>query len=105
MIFTIGHSRHPFAAFVELLRRHAVTLLCDVRSSPYSQANIDFNREVLERELRREAFFYRFLGDKLGGRPEQAACYEQGRVRYDRVAKTTTFQTGIAEVEALSATT
>jgi hypothetical protein len=45
-----GHSTHPIEAFVDLLRRHGVTALADVRSAPYSRYNIQFNREPLERE-------------------------------------------------------
>jgi len=33
-VFTIGHSTHPIEAFVDLLRRHGVTALADVRSAP-----------------------------------------------------------------------
>ena len=31
-IYSIGHGRHPFAYFLELLRQHEIEFVCDVRS-------------------------------------------------------------------------
>jgi uncharacterized protein (DUF488 family) len=31
-IYTIGHGRHPFAHFLDLLRRYEIAFVCDVRS-------------------------------------------------------------------------
>ena len=50
-IFTIGHSTHPIDTFLELLHQHGVTAVCDVRSSPYSKFNPQFNREDLKLRL------------------------------------------------------
>ena len=50
-LFTIGHSVHPVEHFVELLKRHGITALCDVRSSPYSRFTPQFNRETLKEEV------------------------------------------------------
>ena len=35
-VLTIGHSNHSMEHFLELLRLHAVQVVADVRSSPYS---------------------------------------------------------------------
>ena len=37
VIHTIGHSNHTTEAFVDLLRRHGITLVVDVRSQPYKR--------------------------------------------------------------------
>jgi uncharacterized protein (DUF488 family) len=94
-VFTIGHSNHSFAAFAALLRMHGVTVVADVRSSPYSRFVVQFNRKVLERELKAVDVGYVFLGRELGARPEDPDCYENGRVRYARLAETERFQRGI----------
>ena len=44
-VFTIGHSTHPQARFVDFLKLHDITAVCDVRSKPYSRTNPQFNRE------------------------------------------------------------
>lgn len=97
-VFTIGHSTHALDSFVGLLRRHGVDELADVRSAPYSRFNPQFNRDSLANSLVSHGIEYVFLGRELGGRPDDPACYEDGRVRYDRVAATPVFQRGLEQI-------
>lgn len=97
-VFTIGHSNHAFECFAALLASHGVTAVADVRSTPYSRFNPHFSRDVLAATLRRRDFDYVYLGRQLGGRSDDAACYENGRVRYDRVALSAPFLEGIERV-------
>ena len=98
-IFTIGHSNHSLGEFLALLSKHRVTAVADVRSAPWSRFNAHFNRDALAAALRARGIDYVHLGRELGGRPEDPALYdEDGRVRYERVARTSIFRTGIARV-------
>lgn len=97
-VFTIGHSTHALEAFVALLQQHDVTAVADVRSAPYSRFNPQFNREPLAETLEAERIRYVFLGNALGGRSDDPACYEVGRIRYDRIAATESFKSGLARV-------
>lgn len=97
-ILTIGHSNHPIERFLELLRRNGVTAVADVRSSPFSRYNPQFGKEELQQALKEVGIAYIFLGKELGGRSPDKACYEDGRVQYDRVARTATFREGIERV-------
>ena len=93
--FTIGHSNHALGAFLALLHRHAVTAVADVRSAPCSRFNPHFNRKALRVELARAGFAYVYLGRELGGRCDDPSCYENGRIRYHRVARTSRFREGL----------
>lgn len=97
-LFTIGHSTHPAERFVELLRRHGITAVSDVRSAPYSRMNPQYNREPLKELLVRSGIAYVFLGEELGARSSDPACYEGGKVQYDRLAQTALFRRGIERV-------
>jgi uncharacterized protein (DUF488 family) len=97
-VFSIGHSNHELDPFVDLLELHAIDLICDVRSRPYSRFNSQFNRETLEARLRASDIAYLFLGAELGARSTDPACLQRGKVRYDRLAQTELFQSGIARV-------
>ena len=99
-ILTIGHSNHSWEAFADLLNQHCVDTLADVRSVPASRFNPQFNRSSLSASLHDVGIGYVFRGGELGGRPQDAACYENGRVRYDRMAETGTFRRGLALVKA-----
>ena len=94
-VFTIGHSNHSMAQLLELLHRHGVTAVADVRSSPYSRLHPQFDREDLEASLGQNGIAYVFLGKQLGGRSDDPADYENGRVRYDRLAAKPAFASGI----------
>ena len=97
-VLTIGHSTHPLADFLALLRRHGVTALADVRSAPYSRFNPQFNRETLEKALNEHGVRYMFLGRELGARSKDPACYENGRLRYALLARTALFRGGLDRV-------
>ena len=97
-VFTIGHSTHGIKAFIALLQRYGITEVADVRSAPYSRFNPQFNREELANSLAACKIEYAFFGQELGGRPNDASCYQNGRIRYDRVSKTRSFQRGIEHV-------
>jgi len=101
VVYTIGHSTHKLERFVELLDKHGVTEVADVRSSPYSRFTPQFNREGLERKLHAYGIRYVFLGRELGGRSDDPSCYdENGRVQYDRLARTDLFQQGLERVKS-----
>ena len=97
-LFTIGHSNHSLEQFLELLRLHRIEVLADVRSGPYSSRLPQFNREPLKAALRAVGIRYLFLGDELGARPTDRHCYVDGVARYDRIASTPAFQSGLERV-------
>ena len=98
VVLTVGHSNHSLEIFMALLQQHGVTALADVRSAPYSRFNPQFNRKALERSLEAVGIGYVFMGRALGGRPDDPSCYEDGRVRYDRLAETPLFREGLERI-------
>ena len=94
-VLTVGHSNHPQETFLELLERHRVTALADVRSTPWSRFNPHFNRKALAATLAVRGIEYLYFGRELGGRPDDPACYQDGLIRYDRVARTDRFREGL----------
>lgn len=98
-VFTIGHSTHAQERFIGLLSRHGITVLCDVRSTPFSRVNPQFNRDALKSELPVNGIKYLFLGKELGARSDDPACYEGGKVQYDRLARTDLFHQGLTRIQ------
>jgi len=98
MVLTIGHSNHAATRLVSLLHAQGVTAIADVRSSPYSRSNPQFNRALLQESLKAEGIAYVFLGRELGGRPEDPGCYVEGKVQYGRLAQTPLFKKGLGRV-------
>jgi uncharacterized protein (DUF488 family) len=97
-IFTIGHSTHSIEHFVDMLARNSIQVIADVRSSPFSRFNPQFNREELKTSLKLAGIRYVFLGKELGARSDDPSCYVGDKVQYDRLAKTELFKSGLNRV-------
>ena len=96
MIFSIGHSNHSMAHFLDLLRQHQIQEVGDVRSVPFSRHAPHFGRRRLEQSLVEAGITYLYLGHELGGRPVEEEFYDQdGHVLYGRLAATPGFQAGM----------
>ncbi len=69
MLFTIGHGALPFDDLLRRLERHGVRTVLDVRSEPYSSRAPQYNGREMGAELTADGISYRWLGDRLGGKP------------------------------------
>lgn len=67
-ILTVGHSTHGADEFLDLLRRHYVEALVDVRRFPSSRRLPHFNAGALRESMAGAGIEYVQLGDALGGR-------------------------------------
>ena len=94
-IFSIGHSTHPVDRFIEFLKQNEINVVADVRSSPFSKFNPQFNRSSIERALADSGIKYLFFGKELGARSEDPSCYVDGKVQYARLAATDDFKRAI----------
>ncbi len=100
MLYTIGHSTHPFAHFASLLRMNGITAVADVRSAPYSRYNPQYNREALKAALESVGIAYSHLGPQLGAHREEPESYGPGgRVDFRMTAQTTAFKEGIQRIK------
>ena len=73
--YTIGHGRHPFAYFLELLRQHDIEFVCDVRAFARSRWP-QFNGLVLASLLDENGIGYEHIpetGGKNKPTPEDLA--------------------------------
>jgi len=96
-IHTIGHSNHSPETFLRLLTQAKIEVLVDIRSNPGSPWAPYANPRVLERILRAVGIQYLFLGDILGGQPDDPDCYnpQTGKADYKEMQKKEFFKRGI----------
>jgi uncharacterized protein (DUF488 family) len=97
-IYTIGHSTQAIDQFVAKLIKHGVSAIADVRSTPFSRHNPQYNKDELHSELKRNGIRYVFLGDELGARSRDECCYVDDKVQYALLAETPSFKSGITRV-------
>lgn len=99
-LYSIGHGTRSIEDFIHALKRYGIGYLADVRSRPYSRFNPQYNRNALQRSLEACGITYVFMGDTLGGRPEDPACYDAaGKIDYEKVKTRAFFREGIGRLE------
>ena len=94
-IYTIGYGSRSIAEFIEVLHQHEIAYLIDVRSAPYSRYKPEFSKAALAKELEQHGIRYVFMGDTLGGRPDDETCYVNGKLDYEKVKEREYYQRGI----------
>jgi uncharacterized protein (DUF488 family) len=107
--FTIGHSTHPTTEFVKTLRSAKIGILIDVRTTPRSRTNPQYNYETLPATLAEFQIGYEHvaaLGGRRGKAPDISATVNafwqnQSFHNYADYALTDSFHAGLAKLRAL----
>jgi uncharacterized protein (DUF488 family) len=100
-LYTVGYGARSIDEFLALLEEWEVAFLLDVRSRPYSRYKPDFSKDALERHLKGRGIRYVFMGDTLGGQPDDPDCYTgDGKVDYEVCRQKPFFQEGLARLQA-----
>lgn len=102
-IYTIGYGARSIQALIDTLKAHQIAYLIDVRSAPYSRYKPEYSKHALAAELERQGIRYVFMGDQLGGRPDDPDCYVDGKVDYARVKEKPFYQAGLERLRTAAA--
>lgn len=98
-IYSIGHGHKTIEEFVEELRSFNVEYVIDVRSTPFSKWAEHFNKGFFENVLKKYNIKYLYMGDVIGGRPLNDACYDdEGYFDYKKMAEVPTFINGLTRL-------
>lgn len=96
VLFSIGHSNHGLEKFITLLKDNNIEVVADIRSRPYSRFASQFNKAAIKDSLQAHGIRYLFLGDMLGGKPDDKGFYDpDGNVLYSRIIETPEFHHGV----------
>jgi ATP-dependent DNA helicase RecQ len=103
-IHTIGHGRAGFADVAEVLEQHGMATIVDVRSQPFSRHAPEFSRRLLEELAAAAGLGYRWMGDVLGGRPDDPALLlPDGGPDYEAIRRSPGFRAALVHLAALAA--
>jgi uncharacterized protein (DUF488 family) len=95
-IFSIGHGNKKIEDFIDELKSFKIEFLLDIRSKPFSKWNPQYNQNELKFKIEENGIKYVFVGDVLGGLPEDRSCYDyNGKVVYDLIKEKLFFKEGL----------
>jgi len=102
-IYTIGHSNIQLSEFLNLLEKHKIASVVDVRSKPVSKYVPHYNKGMIERYLKTAGVGYHYISDEvvgnlLGGFPKDPECYEHDVVSYETIRTRKWFQEALTEL-------
>ena len=97
-IYTIGHSTLPIESFVKYLKSYGVATLYDVRTTPFSKFQPQYNKDTLSRTLGAAEIQYVFAGETLGGRSNRESDYVDNQVVYSRMKENPKFSESLDQI-------
>lgn len=94
-LYSIGHGNKSIETLIGELKHFGINYLIDIRSKPYSKYNPQFNQNELKFSLLNKNITYTFMGDLLGGLPDDISCYTNGHVDYNKLKEKDFFKKGL----------
>jgi uncharacterized protein (DUF488 family) len=94
-LYSIGHGNKSIETLLEELKYFDIYYLIDIRSKPYSKYNPQFNQTSLKLSLLEKKITYTYMGDVLGGLPDDPSCYTNGQVDYEKLQEKEFFKNGL----------
>ena len=94
-LYSIGHGNKSIVTLFEELNKFNINYLIDIRSKPYSKYNPQFNRNEIKYSLEHKGIKYTYMGDVLGGLPDDLTCYTNGHVDYNKLKDKDFFKKGL----------
>ncbi|MFH7980563.1 DUF488 family protein [Clostridioides difficile] len=99
-IFTIGHSNYPYDKLINMIKKYDINCVVDIRETPYSKYNIQYNKEAFNESLRNSGFIYIYMGKEFGAKRTNKDVYTQeGYADFEKVAKEDIFLNGIERLK------
>lgn len=99
-IYTIGHSNYPVERLIEMLRHYNINCVVDIRGTPYSKYNVQFNKKVIAQTLREAGFVYIYMGKEFAANRENKASYnKEGYSEFEKVIIEEEFLSGVERLK------
>lgn len=99
-IYTIGHSNYPVEKLIEMLRHYDINCVVDIRGTPYSKYNVQFNKEVIAHTLREAGFVYIYMAKEFAANRENKRSYnKEGYSEFEKVILEEEFLSGIERLK------
>lgn len=95
-IYTIGHSNYPVEKLIDMLKYYHINCVVDIRGTPYSKYNVQYNKDTIKETLTKAGFTYIYMAKELAAKREnKISYYDEGYSDFEKVALEREFKIGI----------
>ncbi|OXX84131.1 hypothetical protein AVM15_06250, partial [Paraclostridium benzoelyticum] len=99
-IFAIGHSNYPYVKFIEMIKKYNINCIVDIRETPYSKYNVQYNKEYFREILKKDGYIYIYMGEEFGAKRDSKESYNnEGYADFDEVIKEDVFLKGVKRIK------
>ncbi|WP_302570027.1 DUF488 family protein [uncultured Clostridium sp.] len=99
-IYTIGHSNYTMERLIDMLEYYNINCVVDIRGTPYSKYNIQFDKEIIRYTLTNAGFVYIYMGKELAAKRIRKNSYNnEGYSNFEEVIKEEEFKRGVERLK------
>lgn len=99
-IYTIGHSNYTMERLIDMLEYYNINCVVDIRGTPYSKYNIQFDKETIRYILTNAGFVYIYMGKELAAKRIRKNSYNnEGYSNFEEVIKEEEFKRGVERLK------
>lgn len=99
-IYTIGHSNYTMEKLIDMLEYYNINCVVDIRGTPYSKYNIQFDKEAIRYTLTNAGFVYIYMGKELAAKRIRKNSYNnEGYSNFEEVIKEEEFKRGVERLK------
>lgn len=99
-IYTIGHSNYPVEKLIDMLKHYNINTVVDIRGTPYSKYNVQYNKETIAQTLKETGFIYIYMAKEFAANRENKISYNNERYSdFEKVITEKEFLNGIERLK------
>ena len=99
-IYTIGHSNYTIEKLIDMLHYYNINCVVDIRGTPYSKYNVQFDKETIRYTLNKAGFIYIYMAKELAAKRVNKQSYnEEGYSDFEKVINEKEFIEGIERLK------
>ena len=99
-IYTIGHSNYSLEKLIRILNKFNINCVVDIRGTPYSKYNTQYNKELLQYSLTKNKFIYLYMAKEFAAKRENKISYNEfGYSDFEKVVLEEDFKNGIKRLK------
>lgn len=99
-IYTIGHSNYSVDKLIDMLKFYDINCVIDIRGTPYSKYNVQFNKETIRKTLTDRGYLYIYMGKEFAVQRMNKSSYtKEGYADFEKAMRDEHFLEGIKRLK------